>query len=109
MYFESDLLWGWVLNLYNINFFVGGFIGGEVVFIVMKGLVMGIGSDIGGSICGFLVFCGIYGFKLILYMLFFDKMLFSFFFGEFNIFCVVGLMCCSIWDMDLFVKSVFVI
>jgi amidase len=106
MHLESDSLWGRVLNPYNINLSAGGSTGGEAALIAMKGSVMGIGSDIGGSIRGPSAFCGIYGFKPTSYTLPFDKMLLSPFPGELNILCAVGPMCRSIRDMDLLVKSV---
>ncbi|KAM0350574.1 hypothetical protein ACHAPU_003058 [Fusarium lateritium] len=63
MHLESDSHWGRVLNPYNIHLSAGGSTGGEAALIAMKGSVLGIGTDIGGSIRGPSAFCGIYGFK----------------------------------------------
>ncbi|KAM0541738.1 hypothetical protein ACHAO7_010338 [Fusarium culmorum] len=63
MHLESDSHWGRVLNPFNIQLSAGGSTGGEAALIAMKGSVLGIGTDIGGSIRGPSAFCGIYGFK----------------------------------------------
>ncbi|KAF5024396.1 hypothetical protein F66182_3482 [Fusarium sp. NRRL 66182] len=63
MHLESDSHWGRVLNPFNIHLSAGGSTGGEAALIAMKGSVLGIGTDIGGSIRGPSAFCGIYGFK----------------------------------------------
>lgn len=43
----------------------GGLFGGEGVLIVAGGFILGIGTDIGGSIRIFVNMCGICGLKLI--------------------------------------------
>ncbi|OBS24650.1 hypothetical protein FPOA_05190 [Fusarium poae] len=63
MHLETDSHWGRVLNPFNIYLTAGGSTGGEAALIAMKGSVLGIGTDIGGSIRGPSAFCGIYGFK----------------------------------------------
>ncbi|RGP76710.1 hypothetical protein FLONG3_5150 [Fusarium longipes] len=63
MHLETDSHWGTVLNPYNIYLSAGGSTGGEAALIAMKGSVLGVGTDIGGSIRGPSAFCGIYGFK----------------------------------------------
>ncbi|KAH7154128.1 amidase signature domain-containing protein [Fusarium sp. MPI-SDFR-AT-0072] len=63
MHLESDSHWGRVLNPFNIHLSAGGLTGGESALIAMKGSILGIGTDIGGSIRGPSAFCGIYGFK----------------------------------------------
>ncbi|KAF4962105.1 hypothetical protein FSARC_9790 [Fusarium sarcochroum] len=63
MHLESDSYLGRVLNPFNIHLSAGGSTGGESALIAMKGSVLGIGTDIGGSIRGPSAFCGIYGFK----------------------------------------------
>ncbi|KAF8471893.1 amidase signature domain-containing protein [Kalaharituber pfeilii] len=61
---ETDSnLFGRTLNPYNLNLSCGGSSGGEGALIAMRGSLMGIGTDIGGSIRGAAGFCGIYGFK----------------------------------------------
>lgn len=52
MHLESDSHWGRVLCPYNIHLSAGGSTGGEAALIAMKGSVMGVGTDIGGSIRG---------------------------------------------------------
>ncbi|OBS16851.1 hypothetical protein FPOA_12561 [Fusarium poae] len=63
MHLETDSHWGRVLNPYNIHLSAGGSTGGEAALIALRGSVMGIGTDIGGSIRAPSAFCGIYGFK----------------------------------------------
>ncbi|KAF4440308.1 general amidase [Fusarium acutatum] len=63
MHLESDSHWGRVLNPFSIHQSAGGSTGGESVLIAIKGSILGIGTDIGGSIRGPSAFCGIYGFK----------------------------------------------
>ncbi|KAF4954717.1 hypothetical protein FSARC_12028 [Fusarium sarcochroum] len=63
MHLETDSHWGRVLNPYNIRLSAGGSTGGEAALIAMRGSVMGIGTDIGGSIRVPSAFCGVYGFK----------------------------------------------
>ncbi|KAF5662686.1 general amidase [Fusarium heterosporum] len=63
MHLESDSHWGRVLNPFNVHLSAGGSTGGEAALIAMKGSVLGIGTDIGGSIRGPSAFCGIHGFK----------------------------------------------
>ncbi|KAM0501056.1 hypothetical protein ACHAP8_004783 [Fusarium lateritium] len=63
MHLEIDSHWGRVLNLFNIYLSAGGSTGGEAALIAIKGSVLGIGTDISGSIRGLSAFCGIYGFK----------------------------------------------
>jgi len=52
MHLESDSHWGRVLNPHNIHLSAGGSTGGEAALLAMKGSVMGVGTDIGGSIRG---------------------------------------------------------
>lgn len=52
MHLESDSHWGRVLNPYNIHLSAGGSTGGEAALVAMKGSVMGVGTDIGGSVRG---------------------------------------------------------
>ncbi|KAF9766365.1 hypothetical protein IL306_001246, partial [Fusarium sp. DS 682] len=107
MHLESDSHWGRVLNPFNIHLSAGGSTGGEAALIAMKGSVLGIGTDIGGSIRGPSAFCGIYGFKATsstLPMTGYIK-------GApppalLNIPLSTGPMCRSLRDMDLFMKCV---
>ncbi|KAF6514058.1 hypothetical protein HZS61_006314 [Fusarium oxysporum f. sp. conglutinans] len=107
MHLESDSHWGRVLNPFNVHLSAGGSTGGEAALIAMKASVLGIGTDIGGSIRGPSAFCGIYGFKATsntLPMTGYIK-------GTpppalLNISLSTGPMCRSLRDMDLFMKCV---
>ncbi|KAI6752284.1 hypothetical protein HG530_013653 [Fusarium avenaceum] len=107
MHLESDSHWGRVLNPFNIHLSAGGSTGGEAALVAMKGSVLGIGTDIGGSIRGPSAFCGIYGFKTtsgVLPTRGYIK-------GApppavLNIPLSTGPMCRSLRDMDLFMKTV---
>ncbi|KAI9730866.1 MAG: hypothetical protein M1834_005584 [Cirrosporium novae-zelandiae] len=59
---ESNL-YGRTVNPYNTNLTSGGSSGGEGSLIAMRGSVLGIGTDIGGSIRVPSAFCGLYGLK----------------------------------------------
>ncbi|CAD8088821.1 unnamed protein product [Paramecium sonneborni] len=64
MTFESfNHIYGRTRNPWNINRAVGGSSGGEGALAAARGSVLGIGSDIGGSIRIPAAFCGVYGFK----------------------------------------------
>ncbi|CAN8105290.1 unnamed protein product [Discula destructiva] len=54
---------GRTLNPHNVHLSAGGSSGGEGALIALRGSVLGMGTDIGGSIRGPAGFCGIYGFK----------------------------------------------
>ncbi|KAJ9134538.1 Amidase [Coniochaeta hoffmannii] len=104
MHLESVSQFGRVLNPYNINLSAGGSTGGEAALIAMRGSVLGIGTDIGGSVRGPAGFCGIYGFKATSYMLPQKDFLPGGFAAELNILCSTGPMCLTMRDMDLFCK-----
>ncbi|CAK82959.1 unnamed protein product (macronuclear) [Paramecium tetraurelia] len=64
MTFESvNLVYGRTKNPWNPSRAVGGSSGGEGAIAAARGSVLGIGSDIGGSIRIPAAFCGVYGFK----------------------------------------------
>lgn len=63
MHLETVSPYGRTLNPYNIHLSAGGSSGGEGALIALRGSVLGLGTDIGGSIRGPAGFCGIYGFK----------------------------------------------
>lgn len=64
MTFESvNPVYGRSLNPWNKNRAVGGSSGGEGALAAARCNVVGIGSDIGGSIRIPAAFCGVYGFK----------------------------------------------
>ncbi|KIY03062.1 uncharacterized protein Z520_01528 [Fonsecaea multimorphosa CBS 102226] len=106
MHLESDSHWGRVLNPYNIHLSAGGSTGGEAALIAMKGSILGVGTDIGGSIRGPSAFCGIYGFKPTSYTLPMKDMIAAPFPAELNVLCSIGPMCRSLRDMELFTSNV---
>ncbi|WWC88918.1 uncharacterized protein L201_003833 [Kwoniella dendrophila CBS 6074] len=63
MQLETDSFRGPTLNPYNRKHTPGGSSGGEAALIASKGGVLGIGTDIGGSIRNPCAHVGIYGFK----------------------------------------------
>jgi amidase len=106
MHLETDSHWGRTLNPHNIHLSAGGSTGGEAALIAMKGSVLGIGTDIGGSIRGPSAFCGIYGFKPTSYTLPMTGMLASPFPAELNVLCSIGPMCRTLRDTELFTSVV---
>ncbi|WAO97250.1 Acetamidase [Fusarium falciforme] len=106
MHLESDSIYGRVLNPHNINLSAGGSTGGEAALIAMRGSVLGVGTDIGGSIRGPSGFCGIYGFKPSSYTLPMKDFIAGGFAAELNILCSTGPMANSLRDMDLFMSVV---
>ncbi|KXN86624.1 Fatty acid amide hydrolase 1 [Leucoagaricus sp. SymC.cos] len=59
----SNPLWGRTLNPYNDQYTCGGSSGGEGALLAMDGSVLGIGTDIGGSLRIPAAYCGIYSLK----------------------------------------------
>ncbi|KAF8892088.1 amidase [Infundibulicybe gibba] len=56
-------IWGRTLNPYNDDYTCGGSSGGEAALVAMDGTVIGIGSDIGGSLRIPSAYCGVYSLK----------------------------------------------
>ncbi|GJN80011.1 hypothetical protein PLIIFM63780_003535 [Purpureocillium lilacinum] len=106
MHLESTSFFGRVLNPYNIGLSAGGSTGGEAALVAMRGSVLGVGTDIGGSVRGPAGFCGIYGFKPTSYTLPMKDFLAGGFPAELNVLCSTGPMCNSLRDMDLFMRVV---
>jgi len=106
MHLESTGHYGRTLNPFNINLSAGGSTGGEAALVAMKGSVMGVGTDIGGSVRGPSAFCGIYGFKPTSYTLPMRGYLASPFAAEVNVLTSTGPMCRSLRDMDLFMRLI---
>lgn len=52
-----------VLNPYNIHLSAGGSSSGEAALLALRGSVLGVGTDIGGSVRGPAAFCGLWGYK----------------------------------------------
>ncbi|KAK1963985.1 amidase [Colletotrichum sublineola] len=69
MHLETVSLYGRVLNPFNINLTAGGSTGGGAALLAMRGSVLSMGTDIGGSIRAPAGFCGLYGFKATSYTL----------------------------------------
>ena len=59
----DSALWGRTVNPRNTALSAGGSSGGEAALIAMRGSVLGVGTDLGGSIRIPASCCGIYGFK----------------------------------------------
>ncbi|KAH6611542.1 acetamidase [Trichoderma cornu-damae] len=106
MHLESSSVWGRVLNPHNIRLSAGGSTGGEAALLAMRGSVLGVGTDIGGSVRSPSGFCGIYGFKPTSYTLPTKDYLLGGTAAELNILVSTGPMCSSLRDMDLFMSAV---
>ncbi|VUC22863.1 unnamed protein product [Clonostachys rosea] len=104
MHLETVSLLGRTLNPFNINLTAGGSTGGEAALVAMRGSVLGVGTDIGGSVRCPAGVCGIYGFKPTSYTLPMSGFLPEGFGAELNVLCSTGPMCTSLRDMDLFMK-----
>lgn len=59
----SNPLWGTTTNPYNDKYTCGGSSGGEGALLALDGSVIGLGSDIGGSLRIPAAYCGIYSLK----------------------------------------------
>ncbi|KAH8726182.1 general amidase-like protein GmdB [Phaeosphaeriaceae sp. PMI808] len=106
MHLESASHHGRTLNPFNTDLTSGGSSGGEGALIGMKGSVLGVGSDIGGSIRTPSAFCGIYGFKPTSAILPMKGFLPRAQPVELNVLGVCGPMCRSLRDMDLFTSII---
>lgn len=106
MHLESVSPYGRVLNPHNVGLSAGGSSGGEGALIALRGSVLGVGTDIGGSIRGPAGFCGIYGFKPTSYVMPQEGMMHGGFAAELNVLVANGPMCTSLRDMDLLVRAV---
>ncbi|OAL04438.1 amidase [Phaeosphaeriaceae sp. SRC1lsM3a] len=104
MHLETTSHYGRTLNPFNIHLSAGGSSGGEGALVAMKGSVLGVGTDIGGSIRCPSAFCGIYGFKPTSCILPMKDFLSHAFSAELNVLCATGPMCRSLRDMELFTK-----
>lgn len=63
MHLETDSFLGPTVNPFNTALTCGGSSGGEAALMAAGGSVLGIGTDIGGSIRNPCANCGLYGFK----------------------------------------------
>ena len=101
MHMECSSYYGRTLSPYNINLSPGGSSGGESSLIALKGSVIGIGSDIGGSIRAPAAFCGLYGWKPSTGLLPMLRMLRGAMPAELNVEASAGPLGRSLRDMDL--------
>ncbi|KAI7774301.1 hypothetical protein LA080_008988 [Diaporthe eres] len=106
MHLETVSPYGRTLNPHNIDLSAGGSSGGEGALIALRGSVLGVGSDIGGSIRGPAGFCGIYGFKPTSHYLPMMGMLHGGNPAELTILATCGPMGVSLRDLDLFMSVV---
>ncbi|KAH8777435.1 amidase signature domain-containing protein [Diaporthe sp. PMI_573] len=106
MHLETVSPYGRTLNPHNIDLSAGGSSGGEGALIALRGSVLGVGSDIGGSIRGPAGFCGIYGFKPTSHYLPSLGMLHTGNPAELTILATCGPMGASLRDMDMFMSLV---
>lgn len=106
MHLETVSPYGRTLNPHNIHLSAGGSSGGEAALIALRGSVLGLGSDIGGSIRGPAGFAGIYGFKPTSNYLPMNGMLHGGNPAELTILAAAGPMAVSLRDLDLLMASV---
>lgn len=106
MHLETVSPYGRTLNPHNIHLSAGGSSGGEGALIALRGSVLGMGSDIGGSIRGPAGFCGIYGFKPTSYYMPGQGHTHGGFPAELTILATGGPMAVSLRDLDLLMSSV---
>ena len=106
MHLETDSFLGRTLNPYNINLSAGGSSGGEAALVALRGSVMGLGTDIGGSIRGPAGFSGIHGFKPTSYTVSTHGMSPGGFPAELNVLGSTGPLCNSLRDVDFFMSLV---
>jgi amidase len=104
MHLETDSFWGRTLNPYNINLSSGGSSGGESALNALRGSVLGVGSDIGGSIRGPAGFCNIHGFKPTSLLLSNEGFTTGGFAAELNVLATGGPMCRTLRDADLYMR-----
>jgi amidase len=106
MHIECDSpIYGTTVNPFNRNLSCGGSSGGEGALLGLKGSVMGIGTDIGGSIRAPAANNGVYGlkptsFRLPLQGLIVNQL------GRESIIAVIGPLARSREDLHLFVKTI---
>lgn len=106
MFLETVSPYGRTLNPHNIHLSAGGSSGGEAALIALRGSVLGLGTDIGGSIRGPAGFCGIYGFKPTSHYLPSQGLTHDGMPAELTILATCGPMAASLRDLDLLVSGV---
>lgn len=106
MHLETTSHYGRTINPFNTDLSAGGSSGGEAALVAMKGSVLGVGADIGGSIRGPAAFCGVYGYKTTSYVLPAKDYVALPFSAELNILASTGPFSRSLRDIDLFMNTV---
>ena len=106
MHLETDGYHGRTLNPYNIDLSSGGSSGGESALIALRGSILGVGTDIGGSIRAPAGFVGIYGFKPTANTLPLRGCIKGSFPAELNVLESIGPLCTSLRDVDLFMRGI---
>ncbi|KAH6962557.1 amidase signature domain-containing protein [Ilyonectria sp. MPI-CAGE-AT-0026] len=106
MHLETTSFFGRTVSPHNINLSSDGSSGGESVLIALRGSVLGVTSNGGGSIRGASTFCGIYGFKPSTYTHQLKGFLGGFAEGGLNIVCSLGPMRTSFRDVDFFMATI---
>lgn len=97
---------GRTLNPHHIGLSAGGSSGGEAALLALRGSVLGLGSDIGGSIRGPAAFCGVYGFKPSSCYLPVQGLTRGGFPAELTVLATCGPMAVSLRDLDLLMRVV---
>ncbi|TVY64731.1 Acetamidase [Fusarium oxysporum f. sp. cubense] len=100
-------VFGRVLNPIHLNLTAGGSSGGEGALVAMRGSILGIGTDIAGSIRIPALCCGIFGFKPSVGRVPYAKQASAGRPGMTGIAPVAGPLCHSARDAELLLKVVF--
>ncbi|KAA8648150.1 hypothetical protein EYZ11_000538 [Aspergillus tanneri] len=100
-------VFGRVLNPHRLNLTAGGSSGGEGALLALRGSVLGIGTDIGGSIRIPALCCGVFGFKPSSSRVPYGGQTAAGHTGMTSILPVAGPLCHSIRDAELLLKLVF--
>lgn len=100
-------VFGRVLNPHRLNLTAGGSSGGEGALIAMRGSILGVGTDIAGSIRIPALCCGVFGFKPSASRVPFGGQTSPMRHGMAGIMPVAGPLCHSTRDAELFLKTVF--
>ena len=103
MEMESNLF-GRTVNPYNTELSPGGSSGGEAALIALRGSLLGIGTDIGGSVRVPAAWCGIYSLKPSIARTPSSGMQTWFHEGVDYILAVIGPMARSLDDLELYCK-----
>lgn len=100
-------IFGRTLNPYRLNLTPGGSSGGEGALVSMRGSVMGVGTDVGGSVRIPALCCGIVGFKPTGNRVPYGGLTSGERPGSMGIVSCAGPLCHSVRDAELFARVVF--